>query len=172
MSTPSPATRAAIVAAGALLLLAALFAVRVGLADLDHFRAKKLASGWNAGEAPPSPDDVLRAEAAIQASLRHWRADPDALTLAAQIRGWKGYALAGNDPDALNGHYREALAMLREALRLRPAHASTWALVAEYKTLVGERDDEWHLARERALELGGADIRLVLRMTRLDADAP
>ena len=172
MSTPSPATRAAIVIAAVLLLVAALFAVRVGLADLDHFRAKKLASGWDASKAPPSPDEVLRAEAAIEASLRHWRADPDALTLAAQIHGWKGYVLAGNDPESLSDHYGQALAMLREALRLRPAHASTWALLAEYKTLLGERDDEWHLARERALELGGADIRLVLRMTRLDADAP
>src|SRR5690606_14551124 len=94
MSTPSPATRAAIVAAGALLLLAALFAVRVGLADLDHFRAKKLASGWNAGEAPPSPDDVLRAEDAILASLRHWRAVPAALPPDAQFRCWQSYALA------------------------------------------------------------------------------
>src|SRR5690606_18764815 len=101
MSTPSPAIRAAIVIAAVLLLVAALFAVRVGLADLDHFRAKKLASGWDASEAPPSPDEVLRAEAAIEASLRHWRADPDALTLAAQIHGWKGYVLAGNDPESL-----------------------------------------------------------------------
>ena len=167
MRPPSLLIKGMVLVFMGLLVVVALFSARVGLANLALFNAKKIASGWDAIEAPPAQDDILRAESAINASLGYWRADPDALTLAAQIRGWKNYTLAGEDAAALHPYYREAIEMLREALRLRPAHATTWALLAEYKTLVGERDDEWHLAKERALELGGADIRLVLRMTRL-----
>ncbi len=43
----------------------------------------------------------------------------------------------------------------------------TWALLAEYKVRVGQRDEEWHLAREKALALGGADRKLVDRMLAL-----
>lgn len=153
-----------------LLLLAGMVHIaRIGLGNLSYVRAQQEVSVWHRDGSQPSIDSILRAESAIQSALVRDHNNPDILTLAAQINGWKGFYLATqqNMPATAENHYRQSLDLLRQAIRLRPAHASTWALLAEYKTLLGERDGEWHLAKEKAMEFGGADIKLVNRMMAL-----
>ncbi|KJS08350.1 MAG: hypothetical protein VR73_05885 [Gammaproteobacteria bacterium BRH_c0] len=161
--------RAALAFAVLLLLMGMVQAVRIGLGNLAYVKAEHEVSAWHGDASQPTLVSIQRAESAIRSALRFAPDNPDALTLAAQIHGWKGFILArqqGN-PALAASHYAETLDLLRQALRLRPAQAQTWALIAEYKTLLGERDKEWHLAKEKALEFGGADIKLVLRMTNL-----
>ena len=169
MSRRTAIRKAAIVIAILLLLMGMAVAGRIGLGNLSYVKAEHEASRWHKDGSQLNLDSVLRAESAIQSSLRFAPDNSDALTLAAQIHGWKGFVLArqNNDPSLSASHYAESLNLLRHALRLRPSHASTWALIAEYKTLLGERDDESHMAKEKAMEFGGADIKLVLRMMEL-----
>jgi len=151
------------------LLWVMAFAARAGLANLAYFKAEKEVATWRGQKSPPSLDSIARGEEHINRALGLWPDNPEHLTLAARIHAWKGFVLAGEggDDDLIPQYYEESAAMLRAALKLRPAHASTWALLAEYKTLLGERDDEWLQAKEKALKLGGADVRLVLRMQKL-----
>jgi len=151
------------------LVPAMVFAVKAGLSNLLYFQAEKEVIHWGGRAGNPHLEAVDNAEIAINKTLSLWRENPDYLSLAGQVRGWKGFVIATetNSADIALAHYRESLDMLRQSLKLRPAHAKTWALVAEYKTLLGEKDDEWFLAKEKALELGGADSALVDRMMRL-----
>lgn len=169
MNSRAAIRKAGIVVAILLLLVGITHAARTGLGNLSYVKAEHEASNWHIDQLPPTLDSILRAESAIQSALRFTPDNSNALTLAAQIHGWKGFILARhhNDPSLAASHYAQTLNLLRHALRLRPAQASTWALIAEYKTLLGERDQEWYMAKEKALEFGGADIKLVLRMTSL-----
>ncbi len=141
----------------------------IALADLAYTSARHETSAWHRNGQQPDLDSISRAEVAIVRALSHTPNNPDMLTLAAQISGWKGHQLAmeQDDPSLAARHYGESLDLLREAARVRPAQAATWALIAEYKTLLGQRDDEWHTAREKALEFGGSNIQIVNRMLAL-----
>lgn len=151
------------------LLAATPFAWRVVRSDLAYFRAEKAVAHWGTRVTRPDPEVVARAETAIAEALALWPDHPDYLSLAAQISAWRGFLQAQEqqNPALAQEGYGQAVTLLRKSLRLRPAHAESWGLLAEYKTLMGERDQEWHLAREKALELGGSDIGLVNRMMGL-----
>lgn len=151
------------------LLYTVQFAVNIAEADLAFFRAEKSFALFRADRNKQDSKYLKSARKAIDIALNHWRDDPRYLSLAAQIHVWEGYLQAAetNSPEIEIRHYSEATELLREALRLAPAHAKTWALLAEYKARAGQKDQEWHNAREKALELGGGDIQLVNRMLAL-----
>ncbi|GIX30225.1 MAG: hypothetical protein KatS3mg124_0697 [Porticoccaceae bacterium] len=172
---PFPAGRAGrllALAALAVLLPAALFAARVIPADLAHFRAEKALALYRALR---DREDPAAAEALATARLQSTRAlsllpdEPRYHFVAAQVAaltGWARWRAEGNR-GALVAGYGEALRHLRRAAELRPTHPWTWALIAEYKAALGARDEEWYRARERALLLGGGNVRLVERMLAL-----
>ncbi|MCK9505377.1 MAG: hypothetical protein M0Q95_14510 [Porticoccaceae bacterium] len=151
------------------LVPAAVFAIKAGVSNLYYFQAERQAVHWGGNRGRPSLQVVAHAQTLIQRALSLWPQNPEYLNLASQISGWHGFVVAAesDSPDAAISYYREALDMLRLSLRLRPAYAKTWALLAEFKVLVGERDAEWLAAREKALALGGADAKIVDRMMRL-----
>jgi cytochrome c-type biogenesis protein CcmH/NrfG len=146
-----------------------LFAARVVQADLAFFRAEKFFTMFRAEEDDYRAIYLVSARRAIDQALRIWPDNPQHLSLAAQIHAWEGHlkGLEANSPDIEIQHYRESIALFRQALRLSPAHARTWALLAEYKIRAGERDEEWRQAVEKALELGGSDPAIVKRMFQI-----
>lgn len=152
-----------------LLILLIIQAAHTGLGNIAYVKAQQESSAWHTRGAQPTMDSILRAETAINTALEFSPKDPDILTLAAEINGWKGFYLARQegDPALATRHYSHSLALLRRALALRPAHADTWLLIAEYKTLQQERDSEWHQAKEKALEYGGSSSKLVKRILAL-----
>jgi hypothetical protein len=151
------------------LVPAMFFAVKAGVSNLYYFQVQRQAVHWGGKAGIPSLEAIESAQMMMHRALSLWPQNPDYLNLAGQVHAWKGFVLAmeSNSPEMAIGHYREAIDMLRHSLDLRPAYAKTWALLAEYKILVGERDDEWLNAREKALALGGANAKLVDRMMRL-----
>ena len=165
-----PIPKIAVLIALPLLVAGIVFAVKVGISNLAYFQATKLAAGWGGKQGNPSPRTLDAAERAINTALHLWYNNPDYLDLAAQIEGWKGYMAAMDEGEGAiaRPHYQNSVAFLRRSLELRPAHAETWALLAEYKTRLNERDREWFVAKEKALELGGVKIEIVERMMRLD----
>lgn len=150
------------------LLAAMLFALRAGVSNLAFFSAGKEVSLWGREDVMPTQESIASAEDAITFALSWWPRNPEYLNLAAQIQGWKGYteSVERKEPALAVGYYLDAIGLLQQSLLLRPAHAETWALLAEYKALAGQRDAQWHQAREKALKLGGADIDLVERMLK------
>ena len=156
------------------LLATIAVAVQVFRADQSYFRAEKAAAIFRDMRAAPASDPresqyLARADFHVEQARKIWPDNPTYLVLAAQTRVWQGYLQASNSETYIDQSqaYREAINLLRRALNLSPANAHTWALLAEYKAATGERDREWHIAREKALELGGANTRLVERMLAL-----
>jgi tetratricopeptide (TPR) repeat protein len=110
------------------------------------------------------PRYLFSANREITRALEIWPENSDYLLLSAQIDVWLEYLELEGSTAA---NYETALAKIRLALENRPSHAKSWALLAEYKAYAGQRDQEMYLAREKALELGGANQKLVEKMLRL-----
>lgn len=160
-----------LLAISGVLLVSAWFGVSVFRADWAFFRAEKAMAVFKAhmelepqslSEATPY---LNVAEENIVSAISIWSTNSAYLSLYAQVIVWRGYQVS--DPQEKLGHYRQALDLLRESLQLRPTHAETWARLAEYKMLALQRDSEMYQAREKALELGGANVELVNRMMKL-----
>jgi tetratricopeptide (TPR) repeat protein len=152
--------------AGALCLIAVAWqSYAVFKADGFYFKAEKALVIYKRQGEHRDQIYLQAADRNVKMALQIWPDNPDYLVLAAQIAVWQRYV--SNAPARDREGYDEAIDMLRQALRQRPSHAKTWGMLAEYKAKAGERDQEMFLAREKALELGGADQRLVKRMLRL-----
>ena len=156
------------------LVPAIAFAWKVIRSDWAYFRAEKSTAIFLDARSKNSDDPrlagyIAQADDAIQQALALWPQNPDYLSLAAQISTQKAFNLAADQSgaDIRKQSVTQALEYLRQAIRLNPVNAQHWALLAEYKIRAGQRDQEWLQAREKALELGGADPKMVERMLSL-----
>lgn len=155
------------------LLVVAGFSINVVRADWFYFKAEKAMAIFNArhehrqltqldSQNVPYLD---QAEVYILSALSIWGSNSAYLSLYAQVVVWRGYI--ESDPAVRKRRYQAAIELLKDSLRSRPSHAETWGRLAEYKVLAGQRDLEMHQAREKAFELGGANVNLVNRMMKL-----
>lgn len=148
-------------AAGVFVL--ALVSVNTMRASWSYFKAEKAMAIFSDQGEHRDPKYLLKAHVEIENALKRWPDNPDYLLMSAQVEVWLGHLrLLGAVPD-----YDGALGKIRLALAQRPSHARSWAMLAEYKAFASQRDQEMFHAREKALELGGANQRLVQKMLRL-----
>ena len=145
-----------------LLLFALVMATRYGISNIYFFKAERAIEHWGYKNRNPQPDQIRHATTLINKAISYWRKNPDYLVLRAQISGWDAFV---SDKVDL---YRPGISDLRLALETRPAHTQSWALLAEFKTAVGEKDAEWRTARKKVLQFGSHDIRLIKRMESLN----
>ena len=124
-----------------------------GLADLYGFEARVAHNGWEATRRPPTGEEwtvarnLLGDAQALDPGHPAYREDIARLyELRASPRK------AGDAPT--RDDLREALAYQRQAARLRPSSAYTWASIARIKARLPEPDREFEAALRNAALLG------------------
>ena len=145
-----------------LLIFAVVATTRFGVSNIYYFKAERAIEFWGYKNRLPDVNQIQHARRLINKAISYWPKNPDYLVLRAQVSGWD--AFVSNNP-AL---YQAGLVDLRLALESRPAYVYSLALLAEFKSAVGEKDDEWQTARAKVMQYGSHDIQLIKRMENLD----
>jgi hypothetical protein len=137
--------RAAFVLLGAALLAAGIHAAAVrGLADAHYTNARLVLALSADAKRPPSEGELAEARASLREALQFEPSNPLFVEQIARVQEMAGSKAA----------QVESLAGWREAARMRPGSPYVWASIALLKLRLGEMDDEFTGALERAARFG------------------
>lgn len=133
-------------------------------ADLYRFGVERSMYHWG-GAVDPSLDEIERATVKIDKALRLRPVSADLLVIKARLLIWRS-SQTGNalERERLS---REAIVMVRKSLELRPIYPWSWAMLAELKASLGEKDAEFEAAVENALAYAGSNVTLIDSLIRL-----
>lgn len=108
---------------------------------------------------------INQANSQLSQALKYFPNNPDYLDLAGLLQ-----ELQSNQPGVVGKTHRQALekaaAYYRKALAQRPLWPYSWANLLAVKDKLGELDDEFHLALQRAVETGPWEPRVQLQVLR------
>lgn len=174
MPLPARLLPALFLVAAAALLLAG---VRMTGAGVAAYQAEAFMTHWaTQGREPDARAWAVAAAAAQRAAAWYPAPNGDYQDRLGRVHSWRFYQqpfggaatlavlLATPEVPAIEESRRQALAAYREAVRLRPAAADSWARLAHAKLYLMERDPEFDQAYATADRLGAAagEVRLEL----------
>lgn len=149
----------------AVLAVAAVFAVKVLRSDLLFFNIEREVVFWGSSAERPTTATIAAAQQRIDQTLRYWPDHPDYLAMQARLHAWQG--LVATDRLVADGHFKLALASLKQSLTDRPGNPYGWAQYAEYLTTQPDNARELAAAVAKVEALGPGDPKLQQRMQPL-----
>ena len=151
-----------------LFTLAALCALALprGLADLRAFEARMLSRAWDAARRQPTADELARAHDFLQEARELDPGQPNILEDIARLEELRALSRKSGDASAPE-HLRQALALQRQAARLRPSSPYTWANIALLKSRLAEFDREFEGALRNAALLGPWEPDIQIKLADL-----
>jgi hypothetical protein len=151
--------RGAFALLAAALLIAGIHAAAVrGLADVHYTHARLALSAATQAKRLPDGGALASARASLREALHFEPSNPLFVEQRARIDEMRALALQGivlprGDPPA-RAMLGDSLGGWREAARMRPGSPYAWASIALVKLRLGQMDDEFYGALERAAQFG------------------
>ena len=127
-------------------------ATKIGIADIQAYKARYLLSQWEEGQRLPTDDEVVRALDSASSALGWAPNNTEYMDLKAHILTYKGLLYWESLPFA--AVTEEAVAFYLQSTQIRPKWPYAWARLALLKAHRGEFDGEYQTALLRAVEYG------------------
>lgn len=137
-------------------------AVSRGIADVTVNKAQTLMNGWVSGKTVQT-EEWNDAHTSLLSALSLTPENPDYLSLLGNLYEWRVARQALDSPELIE-NYHKALDYYQQALAKRPAFAFYWANIAVVKSILGEVDEAFYLAVDRALILGAWEPGVQLKI--------
>ena len=146
--------RAGLLVAGALLLVAGIYAAaRGGLADSHYYNASVILAAADQAKRPPGAADLASAQASLAEALALEPANPLFVEQRARIQQMRAQSLPRGSP-AAHALLRQSLKQFRSAALMRPGSPYVWAAIASIKQRLNDLDAEFYGALDRAARYG------------------
>jgi len=128
-----------------------------GVGDVVAHQSRIIMDEWASGKKTVDKREWNAAHQSLLSALKLSPGNPDYLALLGNLYEWRVANKSLNSQETaleVIADYRMALEFYRRALKQRPAYAFYWANIAVVKSILGEVDQEYYQAIERALVLG------------------
>jgi hypothetical protein len=158
---------------GAALLIVLAFgllkAIRTASAEIMLIEVRAILSDWGNSNTMPVLADWTNLHERLEAIMQLVTGDPEHYRFLGLIYEWRFFlddSPVETEVDIIA--FREAaIAAYRKSSILRPAWPVDWANLAKQKVMLGQEDEEFLLALERAMKLGPNETLVRLMVTEI-----